>query len=584
MSHGLSKLIGPVVLGLLTWTGHASAQDKTDNSKSSTAIIKTFVGVTRSGKPIEALITNDDLDLKTKKFRLCIVAGTDGAAHPSTVCAEIMKRFYDRPEFETLRSQLALSVVPDATPDETSGTTNGQRKQLQFPPTGDAYLDANNVEAQYLWRWLGMHAPDAVVELVEGPTNEFVDMASRPKERLTAHTTNTAIAGVGAIDGYCWQVPEGIEAPFADIAKMLTSEIAASPQKNIFKTTDQADALSKAHRELIHRVSRSPLEIAKQLSKTYGRDLPSSAYIPAVACLGRLRIAVREGDQATIDELDKIGAPYLSGAKQSLPEKSSGSDIAGHILWAELYDATKNPAYRDLVIRAANQAFTEDGQPREAMPTHNEMSDAVFMGCPVLAVAGRLTGDAKYFDMSLRHMRFMLKLNLRKDGLHQHSPLHETAWGRGNGFPALGLALALENIPPAHPGREEMLKAFQDHLTALIKHQDPTGAWHQVIDHPESYRELTSTCMITYAMVRGVRRGWLDAKQFAPAIEKGWEAVKVRVADSGELVDVCTGTGKMKSLRDYYDRTAILGKDARGGAMSLLICSEMAAWEAEAKK
>jgi hypothetical protein len=47
------------------------------------------------------------------------------------------------------------------------------------------------------------------------------------------------------------------------------------------------------------------------------------------------------------------------------------------------------------------------------------------------------------------------------------------------------------------------------------------------------------------------------------------------------LVDVCTGTGKMKSLREYLDRPAILGRDGRGGAMALLVATEIAAWEAE---
>jgi len=181
--------------------------------------------------------------------------------------------------------------------------------------------------------------------------------------------------------------------------------------------------------------------------------------------------------------------------------------------------------------------------------------------------------------MCLKHMHFMLKLNLRSDGLHRHSPLDETAWGRGNGFPTLGLAWALDEIPETFSQRSEMLVAFQAHLKILLLHQDVTGVWHQVIDHPESYRELTATCMITYAMIRGVRRGWLDEEQFAPAIRKGWTAIKARIANDGSLVDVCTGTGKMKSLRQYLDRTAILGRDARGGAMALLVATEMAQWQ-----
>lgn len=104
--------------------------------------------------------------------------------------------------------------------------------------------------------------------------------------------------------------------------------------------------------------------------------------------------------------------------------------------------------------------------------------------------------------------------------------------------------------------------------------------WHQVIDHPGSYRELSCTCMITYALLRGMQGGWLDRATFEPAALRGWQAIRTRVAADGSLVDVCTGTGKQGSLRAYLDRTAILGKDPRGGAMALLVATEMAAWEA----
>jgi rhamnogalacturonyl hydrolase YesR len=201
------------------------------------------------------------------------------------------------------------------------------------------------------------------------------------------------------------------------------------------------------------------------------------------------------------------------------------------------------------------------------------------MSTPILVQAGRLTGDLRYFDMALRHMRFMLKLNLRPDGLHQHSPLDPAAWGRGNGFPSLGLTLSLTDLPQEHAARPEMLAALRAHLEALLPHQDHGGAWHQVIDFPGSYRELTATSMITFAMARGVRLGWLEEQRYRPAIERAWAAIRTRVAPDGGLVDVCTGTGKQESLRAYLDRTAILGPDPRGGAMALLAATELALWE-----
>jgi rhamnogalacturonyl hydrolase YesR len=139
------------------------------------------------------------------------------------------------------------------------------------------------------------------------------------------------------------------------------------------------------------------------------------------------------------------------------------------------------------------------------------------------------------------------------------------------------MAMVLSDFPENHPDRERMLTAYRDHMRTLVKHQDPTGCWRQVVDRPESYRELTATCMITFALVRGVRRGWLDREEFAPVIDRAWYAIRTRAPENGRLVDVCTGTGKQRDLRAYYDRQAILGPDARGGAMALMAAVELAA-------
>ena len=85
--------------------------------------------------------------------------------------------------------------------------------------------------------------------------------------------------------------------------------------------------------------------------------------------------------------------------------------------------------------------------------------------------------------------------------------------------------------------------------------------------------------MITFAMVRGVGMGWLDKETYQPIIRRAWRAIRMRVASDGRLVAVCTGTGKQKNLQAYLDRRAILGPDLRGGAMSLLVSTEIAIWE-----
>ena len=60
------------------------------------------------------------------------------------------------------------------------------------------------------------------------------------------------------------------------------------------------------------------------------------------------------------------------------------------------------------------------------------------MGCPIMACAGKLTGDPTYFDRAFRHLQFMQKLCLRPDGLYRHSPLNGSGLGKGQCLPCPG--------------------------------------------------------------------------------------------------------------------------------------------------
>jgi rhamnogalacturonyl hydrolase YesR len=322
------------------------------------------------------------------------------------------------------------------------------------------------------------------------------------------------------------------------------------------------------------RLRRTPLEVATQLAAVYGHELQSAVYIPAVAVIGRLRLGELTGDPKIREDVERIVRPYLEG-KPTLGDRPTGSHLPGHLIFGELA-RTGDDAYARLALKAADLGFDANGQPLESMPLHNEMSDSVFMGCAILAQAGRLTGDERYYRMALRHLRFMEALDLRPDGLYRHSPLDEAAWGRGNGFPALGLTWSLSEMPGNSPGRSEFLTAYRELVGALLQHQDATGMWRQVIDREQSYRELTATSMIGYALSVGLSRKWIAGEGYERALARAWYGVRTRIASDGSLVDVCTGTGKQASLRAYYDRPAILGRDDRGGAMALLFAVEMA--------
>ncbi|SFV11665.1 glycoside hydrolase family 88 protein [Pseudoduganella namucuonensis] len=482
----------------------------------------TVIGLTTDRRPIRAYADGGHSDYRTDKTRVLLLGPEGWDAAP-------LLAWFDTAA--GLRERIALSAVADPAP------------LASYPPQGEAYAAAP--EAHCLWRWIGLQAPDLVVAVRTGARDDG----------LAARLPHAAAAGVGAI-------------PVVAVAALNAETLAPL-------LAEWRGGHSPARAEMWRRLAREPHEIARLLSAKYATALEQPVYIPAMALLCRLRL----GDTAAVEA---IVAPYVDGRKSALANLTS-SHFAGHLLFGALARATGKRAYLDLARAAADLAF-DNGEPLEAMPLHDEMSDSLFLVCPLLAQVGALTGERRYADMCVRHMRHMRRLTLRADALHRHSPLSDTAWGRGNGFAALGLLFSLEYLPRGHEAWPAVLKDFQAHMAALLAHQDASGMWRQVIDLPGSFPELSATCMIAAALARGVRRGWLPSGAHGDALARAWYGIRMRVSAEGELVDVCAGTGKQTSLQAYIGRPALLGADPRGGAMALLAATELMGVEKEGEK
>ena len=305
--------------------------------------------------------------------------------------------------------------------------------------------------------------------------------------------------------------------------------------------------------ERVRRLKRTPRQFADELARVYGHELNEVVYIPAFALIARVHLGAKA-------DVEAIVAPYLNGQKDSLA-KPTASHFSGHLLFAELGNTDRVKAAADLAI--AQGAL------------HNEMSDSVFMGCPLLARAGQLTGERRYYEAAAKHLAFMQKLCLRPDGLYRHSPLDEAAWGRGNAFPAFGMALMIAALPAAD--REKPVADFRRLIDALLPHQTKNGMWRQVIDHSTAYEEFSATATIASSIHMALRLGWLRGPQYQRAVNRAWEAIKLRTGSDGKLMDVCESTGKQPKLDDYLGRKAIWDRDPRGGAMALFLAAELLA-------
>jgi len=102
-------------------------------------------------------------------------------------------------------------------------------------------------------------------------------------------------------------------------------------------------------------------------------------------------------------------------------------------------------------------------------------------------------------------------------------------------------------------------------MESLLNYQYEGGIWRQLIDDKESWFETSSTGMFTFAMITGVKNGWLDKKVYGAAARKAWLALISYINEDGDIAEVCQGTNKKNDRQYYLDRARIVG-DLHGQA------------------
>ena len=191
--------------------------------------------------------------------------------------------------------------------------------------------------------------------------------------------------------------------------------------------------------------------------------------------------------------------------------------------------------------------------------------DDLYMSVPFLAQMGRLTGDRAYFDDGARQiLQMSARLFDRSKGLYDHSWFANTEpdprfyWGRGAGWALMAMAELLTVLPEDHRDRPAVLDQFRRAIQGVVAVQGGTGMWHQMLDRVDSYPESSATAMFTFAIARGVNRGWL-APTYAPVAQAGWRALEQRVRPDGQIEGICVGTTAAYDLVYYYNRPTDLG-------------------------
>ncbi|HRH44763.1 MAG TPA: glycoside hydrolase family 88 protein [Pyrinomonadaceae bacterium] len=219
----------------------------------------------------------------------------------------------------------------------------------------------------------------------------------------------------------------------------------------------------------------------------------------------------------------------------------------------EIFIQTKSKQYLDFGQAMADKQFsdtTPDGITKEA----RYWIDDMYMITILQVQAYRATKDKKYLDRAAFTADAYLKKLQKENGLFHHADDSFFYWSRGNGWFAAGMAELLSELPKNHPQRADIMKSFQKMMASLLKLQAPDGLWRQLLDVPESWEETSGTGMFAFAMVTGVKKGWLDSKTYGEPARKAWLALVKNLDENANIKEVCIGTNKGFSVQYYLDR------------------------------
>lgn len=330
----------------------------------------------------------------------------------------------------------------------------------------------------------------------------------------------------------------------------------------------------------------TPQEVGKRIAEhfiatphtNFNRPTPPKVITYPEDCtwFGALTFAKVTKDATLLNELKQRFEPLFGSRDTLIPTPDHVDYSVFGSVPLELYLQTKEQKYLDLGKRFADNQWAEPTGPRvneQSRKFYNQgltwqtrlWIDDMYMITALQTQAYRATGDKKYIDYAAKEMAAYLDSLQKPNGLFYHAPDVPFYWGRGNGWFAAGMAELLRSLPKNHTDRSRIMKGYQTMMASLLKYQAENGMWRQLIDDPASWPETSCTGMFTFAMITGVKEGWLDKNVYGPAARKGWLALIKNINENGDTIEVCEGTNKKNDRQYYIDRKRNVG-DLHGQA------------------
>jgi len=145
--------------------------------------------------------------------------------------------------------------------------------------------------------------------------------------------------------------------------------------------------------------------------------------------------------------------------------------------------------------------------------------DSMYMAPPFLAVAGAPAEAVKQIE-GFRRILWNPAANLFShiwdDGKKDFE--RKAFWGVGNGWAAAGLSRVVRALPQTMASERRRLTGYlREVIDGCLRHRRPDGLFHDVVDDARTFVETNLAQMLSYAIFRGVKGGWLPRSYLAEA-------------------------------------------------------------------
>ena len=235
--------------------------------------------------------------------------------------------------------------------------------------------------------------------------------------------------------------------------------------------------------------------------------------------------------------------------------------------------------------------------------TNQMWLDGLYMGGPFYAEYAMLFEGSAFDDIANQFTWMEKHARDTKTGLLYHawdeskeqkwanketgtSPLF---WARAMGWYADALVDALDYFPVDHPKRQSLIDILNRLVNAIEKQQDKTtGLWYDIMNYSgpgkeKNYFEASASCQFTYAIAKGVRKGYLPVAKLALAKKAYAGIIKQFIKVENGQTNL-HGTVKVSGLggnpyRDgsfeYYMSEPVIVNDPKGVGAFLLASTEL---------